>query len=429
MNQWLLAAFEAVTGQIDSTDQQRPADQALRAYFSSQPGIGARDRRLIADRCFDMLRHLRRDQATLELAGQAVSTQNLVWLADERQTSVLAADDAQRAQMLQAVQSVDHTQLSQAQRLSLPDWLAESIAAAMDGADIEPLASRLLEPAALDIRVNTDKTNRNTLQQKLADTGIEFVEVQSAIQQFMPDTALRVSGHPALEHTEAFRSGLFEIQDAGSQVLARLAGVRRGQTVVDFCAGGGGKALAFAAMMRNEGNIYCCDVSQRRLGAITPRMNRAGVTCIRPLAIRDENDASLDRLRGRADVVFVDAPCSGTGTLRRNPGIKWQLNPDEIAELAANQRSILRAASTLVRPGGRLIYATCSILYDENEAIATDFESKNPNHERLNLADHSAFSDSARPTANVPGTGFIRIWPHIDNCDAYFVAGWRSPRE
>ena len=197
--------------------------------------------------------------------------------------------------------------------------------------------------------------------------------------------------------------------------------------MVDFCAGGGGKALAFAAMMRNEGNIYCCDVSQRRLGAINPRMKRAGVTCIRPLAIRDETDVALERLRGRADVVFVDAPCSGTGTLRRHPGIKWRMQEPDIAGFAARQRAILAAAAALVRPGGRLVYATCSILYDENEAVALNFESVHSGYQRLNLAQHSAFSGSVRPKTDATGAGYARIWPHIDNCDAYFIAGWQAP--
>jgi len=429
MNQWLLDAFQVVNPTDQSAGPPRAADQALRAYFSSQPGIGARDRRLIADRCFDMLRYLRRDQAAIEQAGLTVSTQHLVWLADARCTPLLDEDNEQRATLLEAVSAVDLATLTPAQRFSLPDWLSDAFTVIADSENFDPLASRLLAPAALDIRINTDKTNRSALQQKLIDAGVQFVDGKDATPPFMPDTALRIAGHPALEQTKEFQAGLFEIQDAGSQVLARLAGVRRGQTVVDFCAGGGGKALAFAAMMRNEGNIYCCDVSQRRLGAITPRMNRAGVTCIRPLAIRDENDASLNRLRGRADVVFVDAPCSGTGTLRRNPGIKWQLQANDIAELVVRQRAILAAASRLVRPGGRLIYATCSLLHDENERVALDFESGNQGHERLNLADHSVFGDADRPPINAPGTGYVRIWPHIDDCDGYFVAGWRVPRD
>ena len=173
-----------------------------------------------------MLRYLGRDKGMLALAGMPVTTQHLVWLADARCTPVLQDADAQA--LLKAVHEVDLSRLTAAQRFSLPNWLAESMARLVGETEFHVLANRLLEPAALDIRVNTGKTNRSTLIQKLRDQAIQVMDVAPAIAQFMPDTALRISGHPALENTDEFRAGLFEIQDAGSQVLARLAGVRRG---------------------------------------------------------------------------------------------------------------------------------------------------------------------------------------------------------
>ena len=186
--------------------------------------------------------------------------------------------------------------------------------------------------------------------------------------------ALRVQGKPALERTQAFLRGDVEVQDAGSQLLAHLAAPRRGQTVVDFCAGAGGKTLALAALMRGSGQVFACDISAARLTRLRPRLARSGASNVQPFGIDNEHDLKLERLAGRADVVLVDSPCSGTGTLRRNPDLKWRFDPASLAALAATQRSILAAAARLVRPGGALVYATCSLLDEENDAVRRDFE-------------------------------------------------------
>src|SRR3569832_1631843 len=184
---------------------------------------------------------------------------------------------------------------------------------------------------------------------------------------------IRVSSKPALQNLTLFKNGAIEVQDEGSQLLSQIVGARRGEKVVDFCAGAGGKPLALGAAMRNTGRLYAFDVAEKRLAKLKPRLARSGLSNVHPVHIAHENDTKVKRLAGKIDRVLVDAPCSGLGTLRRNPDIKWRQSPQAIAEMNAKQSSILAGAARLVKPGGRLVYATCSILEEENEAIVALF--------------------------------------------------------
>jgi len=198
------------------------------------------------------------------------------------------------------------------------------------------------------------------LRAKLAEHGIQAAPVEGV------PTALRIEGRPRLEALDLFERGWFEIQDAGSQRIADVCDARRGQLVIDFCAGAGGKTLALAARMRNAGKILAFDTGEERLSRLLPRAGRAGVDIVSTLRIASLEDPRLARYRGRADVVLVDAPCSGTGTLSRSPDLKWRLTPARLAAHVAEQQAILAAASALVKPGGALVYATCSLLQEEN---------------------------------------------------------------
>lgn len=244
-------------------------------------------------------------------------------------------------------------------RYSLPDWLWQGIEAA-HGDQAATLAAHLLLPASIDIRSNLLKGKASALQKHLAAAGIEAVPV--------PDvpTALRVKGRPALARLPLFEQGWFELQDAGSQAIVESCGARRGAKVIDLCAGAGGKTLALAARMRNQGQMLAFDTEDSRLARLAPRLKRAGVDIVTPMRIGDSADARLARYQGWADLVLVDAPCSGSGTLRRHPDLKWRLQPDDVAHYQQLQRSIVLAALRLLRPGGRLVYATCSLLADEN---------------------------------------------------------------
>jgi 16S rRNA (cytosine967-C5)-methyltransferase len=239
---------------------------------------------------------------------------------------------------------------------------------------------------------------------------------------------LRVQGKPALARLPAFERGAFEVQDEGSQLLALLLDAKRGEMVVDFCAGAGGKTLAIGATMRSTGRLYAFDVSAHRLDALKPRLARSGLSNVHPAAIAHERDERIKRLAGKIDRVLVDAPCSGLGTLRRNPDLKWRQSVKSVQELVVKQTSILDSAARLLKPGGRLVYATCSILPQENEAIAEAFSATHPDFnlldagqllEQLKVADARSLC-----SGGASGTGYLRLWPHLHQTDGFFAAVW-----
>ena len=251
--------------------------------------------------------------------------------------------------------------------------------------------------------------------------------IDSAPTPYSP-WGLRLAGKPALTRHEAFVRGAIEVQDEGSQLLALLLDARRGEMVTDFCAGAGGKTLAIGASMRSTGRLYAFDVSAHRLDALKPRLARSGLSNVHPAAIAHERDERIKRLAGKMDRVLVDAPCSGLGTLRRNPDLKWRQSPEAIGELVAKQTAILESAARLVKPGGRLVYATCSLLPAENEGIAEAFAKAHPEFEAL---DAGELLEQARvPEAHslcaggASGTGYLRLWPHLHQTDGFFAAAW-----
>jgi 16S rRNA (cytosine967-C5)-methyltransferase len=239
---------------------------------------------------------------------------------------------------------------------------------------------------------------------------------------------LRIDDKPALTRLDAFTRGAIEVQDEGSQLLALLLDAKRGEMVVDFCAGAGGKTLAIGATMRSTGRLYAFDTSGHRLDALKPRLARSGLSNVHPVAIAHERDDRIKRLAGKIDRVLVDAPCSGLGTLRRNPDLKWRQSVKSVQELVVKQASILDSAARLLKPGGRLVYATCSILPQENEAIAEAFSATHPDFnlldagqllEQLKVADARSLC-----SGGASGTGYLRLWPHLHQTDGFFAAVW-----
>ena len=214
------------------------------------------------------------------------------------------------------------------------------------------------------------------------------------------------------------------MQDEGSQLLALLTEARRGEMVVDFCAGAGGKTLALGAMMRNTGRLYAFDVSAHRLAALKPRLARSGLSNVYPAGITHERDDRVKRLAGKIDRVLVDAPCSGLGTLRRNPDLKWRQSEKSVAELTAKQASILDSAARLVKSGGQLVYATCSVLEAENEAIVRAFTEAHPDFEMLDAAEVLT-RQKVEQAASLCHDGMLRLWPHRHGTDGFFAAVWR----
>ncbi len=429
-------ALEQALNQILTFD--RPADRALSEFFRQHRHLGRRDRGLIADRVFDVIRQ-RRLYAHLAESGSGSHARRLALIADHGQAQSVMRTDAAEQAWLERVATIDRSSLGTAVGYSLPDWLLEGLQAQQIPGEggLVALAQSLLEPAALDIRANLLKTEAAALAEELAVAGVPTAAVPTE-RLAEPGTALRVAGHPAFEQLDSFTAGKFEVQDAGSQWVAWRAGARRGEAVVDFCAGAGGKTLAMAAMMRGSGQIYACDTSLSRLNRLKPRLARSGASNVQPLHIEHQDDRRLRRLWGRIDLVLVDAPCSGTGTLRRNPDLKWRQQGVDLERLAALQGAIVQAAARLLKPGGRLIYVTCSLLEQENEAVAHAFEATDDfaslKLERLDLSQPGLVAakgvaatdpNSGEERENDRNTGFVRLWPHLDESDGFFVAGWR----
>jgi 16S rRNA (cytosine967-C5)-methyltransferase len=236
---------------------------------------------------------------------------------------------------------------------------------------------------------------------------------------------LRLTTKPALNKLDAFTRGAIEVQDEGSQLLALLVDAKRGEMVVDFCAGAGGKTLALGASMRSTGRLYAFDTSGHRLDALKPRLARSGLSNVHPVAIAHERDERIKRLAGKIDRVLIDAPCSGLGTLRRNPDLKWRQNPKAIEELTAKQTAILQSAARLLKPGGRLVYATCSVLREENEAIAEAFSAANKEFSVLEtgpLLTHLGVENAGKLCRGP----YLRLWPYLHQTDGFFAAVWQK---
>jgi 16S rRNA (cytosine967-C5)-methyltransferase len=289
------------------------------------------------------------------------------------------------------------------------------------GEDFWPLVDSLQHTAGLDVRVNTLQAKRADVQAELEKNGIAVMPTP-----FSP-WGLRMNAKPNLSKLTLFEKGVIEVQDEGSQLLALLLDAKRGEMVADFCAGAGGKTLALGAAMRNTGRLYAFDTSAHRLEAMKPRLARSGLSNIHPVAIAHERDDRIKRLRGKMDRVLVDAPCTGLGTLRRNPDLKWRQTPEAVAELTVKQAAILASAARLLKPGGRLVYATCSLLPAENEEIAQAFSAAHPNFKPLLVKDLlTDFEVSEPEDLCTPDGLYLRLWPHRHGTDGFFAAAWAA---
>ncbi len=393
-------------------DFNQPADVALSGFFRAHRS-GARDRAFIAETAYAVLR---RKRLLERLAGPRPTPRQLVLLSLSRvrgmsQRQLDPALQEGEAEWLAGIRRGAEPDLTAAEQADLPDWLVERLLSRMTPQALQAMARALNTPAPLDLRVNSLKAEPGAVVARLAADGI--VAEPCA---FAP-LGLRLKGKPALQKHPAFLDGSFEVQDEGSQLLGYLLAPRRGEMVVDFCAGAGGKTLALGAMMRSTGRLYALDVSDKRLAKLKPRAARAGLSNVHPIRIAGENDIRVKRLAGKADRVLVDAPCSGLGTLRRNPDLKWRQSPQSVAELSLKQAAILAAAAKLVRPGGRLVYATCSILAEENEAIVDAFLAAHPGFRRL----------SARELLSAQGIAVdcgedMCLAPQLHGTDGFYAA-------
>jgi len=384
----------------------RPADQALSAYFRSHRHLGQQDRAFIAETAFAVLRRKR----SLEAAAGSGAPRDLAIAALVRVFGLSGRALDRDADLAARVKAFAGRALPAAVQADLPDWLWERLVAAYDGQEAAAIAQSLLGPAPLDLRVNLEKLSR---EEALAQLAVECAPTA------LSPAGIRLKGKPAINRNPLFLAGAVEVQDEGSQLLAYLVAPRRGEMIADFCAGAGGKTLALSMLMHGTGRIYAMDVSQKRLRELAPRAARAGISNVHPVVLASESDVRAKRLAGKLDRVLVDAPCSGFGTLRRNPDLKWRHDAAAVAELAGKQARILNAAAKLLKPGGRLVYATCSILPDENEAVVDAFAAGHPEFKALSCAE-------LLKTQRIPlDTGErLRLWPHRHGTDGFFAAAY-----
>jgi len=398
-----------------------PADAVVSRYFRDNRSLGPRERATLAETVYTVLRKkLLFDHLSPSGSGPKERRMAILGFHGPRDFLAAALTEQERKWLAQC-DSIKPADLLERHRHNLPEWLVEPLKQQL-GDEFWPLVESLNQPAPLDLRVNTLNDKRADIQQELKLAGIATRETP-----YSP-WGLRLDDKPALTKLDAFARGAIEVQDEGSQLLALLLDAKRGEMVVDFCAGAGGKTLAIGASMRNTGRLYAFDTSAHRLDALKPRLARSKLSNVHPAAIAHERDDRIKRLAGKIDRVIVDAPCSGLGTLRRNPDLKWRQSPQAVQEMTVKQAAILQSASRLLKSGGRLVYATCSLLPAENEAIAQAFSEANrefsplPAAEvlsNLKVKDADALCSGGETAKN-----YLRLWPHRHQTDGFFAAIW-----
>lgn len=401
----------------------QPLDTLLSTFFRSHPSLGPRERSFLAEATYSAVRSWSAFDKILGETGFVSGGPS----TDRRRALMAAAvssgydrivselSEGERAWLTECLRRRDSLEPASA-RLSVPQWIWSDWEDQLGLAETLALAQAMDRPAELFVRANVLKTTPEALMSDLKEAGI-----RARISETVPE-CLELEGKPPLSRLAPFVRGDFEVQDLGSQLLARLAAPKRGGFVVDFCAGAGGKTLALGALMRNTGRLYAMDRSAARLARLKPRLARSGLSNVWPIGISGARDERLLRLSGKADLVLVDAPCTGLGTLRRNPDLKWRQTPQSLSEMQTLQASIMDSAARLCAPGGRLVYATCSTSPLENEVQVNAFLGRHPDFERL-----SAQSELARAGIECPASwraftpeGDLRLWPHRTPADGFF---------
>jgi 16S rRNA (cytosine967-C5)-methyltransferase len=404
-----LAAAETALARILPMTQ--PADAVLSGYFRSNPGLGQRDRAFVAETVFGVLRR----RYGLEYQTGAATPRQLLLayfnrvegMSLRQLESVLTPADMQWAATVKAPSDVPPLYVA----AELPPWFTALLATDFSDDEILALGRGLQQAAPLDLRVNTLLATRDEVLRQLNAEGIA-----AHATPYSP-LGIRLTTKPALNRHLLFVGGKIEVQDEGSQIVCQLLAPKRREMVVDFCAGAGGKTLMLGALMQSLGRLYAFDVSQSRLNKFKPRLKRSGLSNVHTQLLQNENDIKVKRLAGKIDRVLLDVPCSGSGTLRRNPDLKWRRSQRDIDELVLKQSAILNAAAQLLKPGGRLVYATCSFLRAENQDVVAAFLVAHPQFSLLPA--NNIFKQHHIPL----DTGeFLQLYPHRHDCDGFFAA-------
>lgn len=412
---------------------ERPADLVANAYFRSRRFIGGGDRRAVSDRVWSLLRRYGQLTWWLERtrhpdrSARAIVAADLI-LVESNNLAQLAAmfdggryrpqplDEAElRALRQMEGHSLPHPEQPDWVRLNVQEWVAPHLIEAYgDGWGREIAA--LETPPPVDLRVNQLKATLEQARDALAKEGIDTEPMRYAPH------GLRLTRRLSVVSGEAFQNGLIEIQDEGSQLVAALVDAKPGMQIADYCAGAGGKTLAMAAGMNNKGRVVAMDVYESRLDRSAQRLRRAGAHNVERRALDTDNRKWLKRQAKAFDRVLVDAPCTGTGTWRRNPDGRWTLRPEDLAELVPKQAEILDAAARLVKPDGGLIYATCSVLPAENEHQIAAFLERHPDFEVVPAGDLWRDVLASEPPAELNGSPYLRLSPLRHGTDGFFAA-------
>lgn len=390
----------------------RPAKVALKRWSDGARYAGAKDRAFVSGLVLDVLR--RRRSLAWRMGAETnrarvLGVLKLGWDWPDERIATALADDHGPGALTADEQTPPRSQDDAPPAVAgdYPDWLDPNLARVFGDARAEEGAA-LAQRAPVDLRANTLKAGRDKVLEALEPIGAQGVDLlPNAVRLPAPDPAIRA---PAAETFPAFAKGWFEVQDVGSQLAAACAGEVKGLQVLDLCAGGGGKTLALAAAMGNTGQIYAYDADARRMTDLIPRAERAGV---RNLQVRSPTERDPFRgLAGAMDVVFVDAPCTGSGTWRRHPDAKWRLSPQQLERRMAEQDGVLDQAATFLKPGGRMIYVTCSLLAEENEDRVEAF-----------LTRTLGFSVCSAPFQQLAtAQGYLRLSPRSAGTDGFFAA-------
>ena len=398
-----------------------PADAKLGEFFRNHRELGTKDRAFVAESVYGVLRRLRylstvtaNDDNDPDDARKLI----LAWLLRIEGKSIRELEpilNEQQKEWAVAIKSKSTDDLPLAVQADVRDWLWDKLVSQYGEEQALTICRSMFDQASLDLRVNTIKATR---EEVLAKMQAENTVKDNIIAEtpYSP-VGIRMGAKLNISRHVLFEAGKIEVQDEGSQLLSYLVAPKRGQMVADLCAGAGGKTLAIGALMRNTGRLYAFDVSEKRLNNLGKRLKRSGLSNLHAQVINNENDLKLKRLNGKFDRVLVDAPCSGLGTLRRNPDLKWRQTAQDVLELTHKQKAILTRAAKLTKAGGRLIYATCSLLQDENEAIAKAFLE---DHEDFKLIPAKEILASQNITLD---TGdYLKLLPHLHGTDGFFAA-------
>jgi 16S rRNA (cytosine967-C5)-methyltransferase len=405
----------------DILDFESPADAKMSAFFRNNRDLGNKERAFIAESVYGVIRRLRYlSTITANAEDDPDDARKLIlaWLLRIQGRSLRDLDamlNEQQKEWAISIKAKATEDLPLAVQADVRDWLWEKLVKQYGEEQALTICRSMFEQATLDLRVNTIKGTHEEVLAKMLAENINNENVMSAMP-YSP-IGIRMPNRLGISKHVLFTEGKIEVQDEGSQILSYLVAPKRGQMVADLCAGAGGKTLALGALMRNTGRLYAFDVSEKRLNNLGKRLKRSGLSNLHAQVINNENDLKLKRLNGKFDRVLVDAPCSGLGTLRRNPDLKWRQTEQDVMELNVKQTNILARAAKLTKAGGRVVYATCSLLAEENEAIAEAF-----------LASHADFrlvpanEVLAQQQINVDTGKYLNLLPHLHGTDGFFAA-------